>query len=111
MTSLSVAVPARNEVRPLTLFKENTVWIRGFRMSASIRRTFEPVCVNEIATFTAVVVLPSLGAALVTTIVRGGWPDDESNNDVRTERYASAISEEGASCTTRSTVRFLSGTF
>src|SRR5262249_43646114 len=95
--------PARKEDKPTAVLRENTWCMRGFRISASINTTFEPVCVKEIARLTAVVVLPSLGAALVTTIVRGGWPEFESKSDVRIERYASAINEDGSLYTTSST--------
>src|SRR5689334_3415282 len=104
MTSLSLAAPARKLDSPTEISNENSVCMRGLRMSASIKTTLQPVCISEIARLIAVVVLPSLGAALVTSIVLGGRPEEESNKDVRTERYASAINEDGELWTMRSAV-------
>src|SRR2546429_150341 len=71
--------------------------MRGLRISASMRITRAPVCATMTAVLTAVTVLPSPGTALVMTTERVGADPDDKKNDVRTERYDSAMMELGSS--------------
>src|SRR5262249_2299217 len=98
MTSLRLAEPVKKLVKPGRFPIEKTEWIRGFRISASTNTTRLPVWVNETAMFIAVTVFPSLGPALVTNTTRGALSGKDKSSDVRTDRYASDMTEDGAAC-------------
>src|SRR5215831_3749710 len=98
MTSLRFAEPVKKLVKPGRFPIEKTEWMRGFRISASTNTTRLPVWVNETAMFIAVTVFPSLGTALVTNTTRGALSGKDNSKDVRTDRYASDITDEGAAC-------------
>src|SRR5262249_51617290 len=111
MTSLRFAEPVRKLVKPGRFPIEKTEWIRGFRISASTNTTRLPVWVNETAMFIAVTVFPSLGTALVTNTTRGALSGKDNSSEVRTDRYASDITEVGAACVTNSAGVFSSSPF
>src|ERR1051326_2049406 len=79
----------------------NCVCSRGRRRSQSIIKTSAPVCASMKAVLIAVVDFPSEGWLDVTSIVFGGWPADDNNNDVRKWRYDSAIGERTSSIIAR----------
>src|SRR5262245_58300589 len=98
MTSLRFAEPVKKLVKPGRFPIEKTEWIRGFRISASTNTTRLPVWVKETAILIAVTVFPSLGSALVTNITLGALSGKDNSNEVRTDRYASDITDAGAAC-------------
>ena len=59
-------------------------------MSQSMISTFIPCCAKVTARLAAVVVFPSFGEGLVTTMLRSDWIDCEKIKFVRSVRYASA---------------------
>src|SRR5205807_7195419 len=81
--------PVRRSLSPGLGGRPSAVWQRGWRRSASTRRTLAPQVASAAAMLTAVVVLPSAPVALETRITRGEMARD-SRSAVRSVRYASA---------------------
>ena len=81
---------------------------RGRRMSVSTISTRPPASAIVTPRLIAVVVLPSCGLGLVTTIVRGGLSGDMNRMLVRIERQHSAATDFGSRNTPRSRSRTLS---
>src|SRR5262245_40034135 len=111
MTSLRFAEPVKKLDKPGTSPIENTECIRGFRISASTNTTRLPVWVSDTATLIAVTVLPSLGTALVSNTTRGDLSGEDRSSDVRTDRYASDITENGSACVINSSRGFSGSRF
>src|SRR4051794_19440510 len=93
--ALALAVEANNVLNPASLRRFRARWIAGRRMSASTSRTRAPDCASTTAVLMLVVVLPSCGSGLVTTMIFGGAPGDDSISEVRKARYASETCERG----------------
>src|SRR5829696_2340200 len=64
--------------------------------------TEDPNCARLMAVLIEVVVLPSPGWPLVTSITFGGLSTDDSNTEVLSTRYASATEERLSKATRRS---------
>src|SRR5439155_17876670 len=81
--------PVRRSLSPGLGGRPSAVWQRGWRRSASMRRTLAPQVASAAAMLTAVVVLPSAPVALETRMTRGEMARERSSA-VRSVRYASA---------------------
>src|SRR6185312_11091411 len=97
-------LPVKTVLRPVRLRSLNVWWMVGRRMSPSTSRTLPPFCANTIAVLMLVVVLPSCGRALVTMMIFGAAPIEDSRIEVRSARYDSATSDFGRACASRLTV-------
>src|ERR1700731_2603636 len=84
--------------------KPNSLSMPGRRRSASMSNTRLPRCAKTSAEFALIVVLPSCGKALVTSMTFGGAPNEERRIEVRRDRYASAASDFGRAYVTRAEV-------
>lgn len=82
-------------VRPLWFSIPKTLWIFGFRKSASINNTLLPSCAKVIAKLDIVVVLPSPGIELVITTDLIGVSKLEYCIFVLNTLYASDIGDFG----------------
>src|SRR5207342_3639274 len=87
------AAPARTLDRPTELEAPRSLCTDGLRRSASTSTTRLPSCAMLRASSVAVVVLPSLGPALVTSRLYGRPCEVANCSAVRTERYDSANGE------------------
>ena len=83
------------EIPSLPAAMPNALCRRGRRMSVSTSSTRSPDCAMVIARFTAVVVLPSCGAAEVTSSVLAGRSGVMNKRLVRIARHDSAIGDFG----------------
>src|ERR1035438_607642 len=88
-------------LRPPRDRKPNSLSMPGRRRSASISNTRLPRCAKTSAELALIVVFPSCGKALVTSITLGGAPNEERRIEVRSARYASAASDFGRAYATR----------
>ena len=95
MTSSILSPPLMSVLRPPRDRKPNSLSMPGRRRSASTSNTRPPRCAKTNAEFALIVVLPSCGTALVTSITLGGEPNEERRIEVRSDRYASAASDLG----------------
>src|ERR1039457_1867134 len=100
-TASSLSTPLMRVLRPPRDRKPNSLSMPGRRRSASISNTRSPRCAKTSAELALIVVFPSCGKALVTSITFGGAPNEERRIEVRRDRYASAASDLGRAYVTR----------
>src|SRR6185312_12586302 len=103
-------LPVKTVLRPVRLRSLNVWWMVGRRISPSTSNTLPPFCASTMAVLMLVVVLPSCGSALVTIMILGAAPIEDSKIEVLNARYDSATSDFGRACESKATVVFRKST-